>query len=96
VLRSLNYDNVLEVDVGKSEEPYIRMVVETYRESGSGLHGDIHVRPVSDQGIPQSLRVRFPKSLRRAYPVETRFRVTQSSPTEKAAVNSFTQIMLGM
>jgi hypothetical protein len=66
---------MVEDEMGKPEEPYIRIVVETYRESGSGLHGDIHVRPIAGQGIPQSLRVRFPKSLRRAYPIGTRFRV---------------------
>ena len=36
----------LEAGVGKPEEPYIRIIVETYIESGSGLHGDIHVRPL--------------------------------------------------
>ena len=69
------YGNMAEAEVGKPEEPYIRIVVETYRESGSGLHGDIHVRPIAGQGIPQSLRVRFPKSLRSAHPIGTRFRV---------------------
>jgi hypothetical protein len=55
-----------EAEVGKPEEPYIQIVVE---------NGDIHVRPIAGQGIPQRLRVRFPKSLRSAYPIGTRFRV---------------------
>jgi hypothetical protein len=61
--------------MGKPEEPYIRIVVETYIESGSGLHGDIHVRPIAGQRVPPTLRVRFPKRLRREHPVGTRFLV---------------------
>lgn len=61
--------------MGMPDEPYIWLIVETYRESGSGLHGDIHVRPVPGQGIPTDLRVRFSKSARRAYPIGTKFRV---------------------
>jgi hypothetical protein len=38
------------------DEPYYTLIVETYRESGSGLHGDIHVRCVRGQEFPQSLR----------------------------------------
>jgi hypothetical protein len=64
-----------DVIMGKPQEPYIRIIVETYYESGSGLHGDIHVRPIAGQQIPQDLRVRFPRALRSAYPVGTRFRV---------------------
>ena len=37
--------------MGKPEEPYIRVIAETYRESGTGLHGDLHVRPIAGQGI---------------------------------------------
>jgi hypothetical protein len=65
----------LEAEVGKPEEPYIRIVVETYYESGSGLHGDLHVRPIAGQGLSRDLRVRFPKALRRAHQVGTRFLV---------------------
>jgi hypothetical protein len=67
--------SIVEAAMGKPEEPYIRVVVETYRESGSGLHGDIHVRPIAGEQLPQSLRVRFPKSLRHAHPIGTRFLV---------------------
>ena len=31
--------------MGMPDEPYYTIIVETYRISGSGLHGDIHVRP---------------------------------------------------
>jgi len=61
--------------VGKPEEPYIRIIVETYIESGSGLHGDIHVRPIAGQGVPRNLRVRFPRALRSAHEIGTRFYV---------------------
>jgi hypothetical protein len=61
--------------MGKPEEPYILIVVETYLESGSGLHGDLHVRPISGQALPPDLRVRFRKALRRAHPLGTRFLV---------------------
>lgn len=61
--------------MGKPEEPYIRIIVETYLESGSGLHGDIHVRPISGQKVPRSLRVRFPRAIRNAHPIGTRFLV---------------------
>ena len=42
------------------DEPYYTIVVETYRISGSGLHGDIHVRPVAGEQFPQTLNVRSP------------------------------------
>lgn len=61
--------------MGKPTEPYIRIIVETYRESGSGLHGDIHVRPIPGQQVPTTLRVRFPKALRHAHDIGTRFKV---------------------
>ena len=35
--------------MGMPEEPYYTIVVETYRVSGSSLHGDIHVRPVAGE-----------------------------------------------
>lgn len=56
-------------------EPYIRVVVETYNETGSGLHGERHVRPIPGEQLPQSLRVRFPKALRFAHPLGMHFLV---------------------
>jgi hypothetical protein len=35
--------------MGMPDEPYYTLIVETYYESGSGLHGDIHVRCVEGQ-----------------------------------------------
>lgn len=74
--------------MGKPEEPYIRMIVETYAESGSGLHGDLHVRPIAGQGISKSLRVRFPKALRRAYDRGMHFLV-YAKLTDKDGGNDF-------
>lgn len=61
--------------MGMPGEPYYTIVVETYRISGSGLHGDIHVRPVKGEKFPQTLHVRSPKEMRRKYPIGTRFRI---------------------
>lgn len=74
--------------MGKPSEPYILIVVETYLESGGGLHGDIHVRPIAGQRLPPNLRVRFPKSLRHAHQIGTRFRV-YAKLTDKEGGNSF-------
>ena len=59
--------------MARPEEPTIRVMVESYRESGSGLHGNVHIRPVEGQGFPTTLRVRCSKGLSRNYPVGTRF-----------------------
>jgi hypothetical protein len=64
-----------EADLGMPDEPYYTLVVETYYESGSGLHGDEHVRCVEGQPFPSSLRIRSPKEMRRRYPVGTRFQI---------------------
>ena len=61
--------------MGMPDEPYYTIVVETFRKSGSGLHGDIHVRPIKGKKFPQTLHVRFPKKVRFAHPVGTRLRV---------------------
>jgi hypothetical protein len=78
----------LEAEVGKPEEPYFRIIVETYRESGGGLHGDLHVRPIPGQDLPRHLRVRFPKALRRAHPLGTHFLV-YAKRTDKEGGNDF-------
>ena len=61
--------------MAKPDEPHCIVAVETYRISGSGLHGAIHVRPVNGEQFPQTLHVRFAKKLRCAHPVDTRFRI---------------------
>jgi hypothetical protein len=74
--------------MGKPEEPYYTIVVETYRISGPGLHGDVHVRPVEGEHFPQTLHVRSPKEMRRNYPVGTRFRI-YAKLTDKEGGNPF-------
>lgn len=59
--------------MGKPNEPTVQIVVKTYIESGSGLHGDRHVRPVPGQGYPEGTRVRCSKAMRFAHPIGTRF-----------------------
>ena len=43
--------------MAKANEPYRYVVVESYRESGSGLHGNVHIRPVPAEGFPPGMRV---------------------------------------
>ena len=59
--------------MGKPTEPTVRIVVETYAETGGGLHGDRHVRPVDGQGYPQGTRVRCSKPMRFGHPLGTKF-----------------------
>jgi hypothetical protein len=60
--------------MGKPNEPYYVLIVETFLKSGSGLHGDRHVRCIDGQ-FPPGLHVRFPRAVRYAYSVGTRFRI---------------------
>ena len=63
-----------ENDLAKPDEPYIRVVVESFvPTSTSGLHGAVHIRPVDGQGLPTTLHVECSKKLSRDYPVGTRF-----------------------
>lgn len=61
--------------MAKANEPYRTVVVESYWEGGSGLHGDVHIRPVSAEGFPLGMRVECSKELSRDYPVGTKFRI---------------------
>jgi len=62
--------------MAKENEPYRQVVVESYRARvTSGLHGDIHIRPIAGQGLPTGLQVECSKKLSRDYPVGTRFRI---------------------
>ncbi len=51
------------------------MGVETYRISGSGLRGDIHVRSLKVNNFPQTKHFRFPRTIWHAHPIGTRFRI---------------------
>lgn len=59
--------------MGKPEEHTVRVLVESYQQAGSGLHGDVHIRPVAGQRFAPTLRVRCSKGLSKNYPVGTRF-----------------------
>ena len=62
--------------MAKDDTPYIDLIVESYRAtSTSGLHGDIHIRPVAGQGYSVDLRVECSKDLSRKYPVGTKFKI---------------------
>lgn len=74
--------------MGMPDEPYYTLIVETYRERGSGLHGDIHVRCVPGQEFAPSFRVRFPKAPRYAHKIGTRFRI-YAKLTDKEGGNPF-------
>jgi hypothetical protein len=66
---------MLEEAMAKVDGAYFWVVVESYRRSGSGLHGDIHVRPISGEKFPSTLHVECSKKLVTDYPVGTRFRI---------------------
>lgn len=59
--------------MGKPTEPTVRVIVESYEEIGSGLHGERHVRPLPGQGYPAGTRVRCSKAMRYGHPLGTRF-----------------------
>ena len=61
--------------MAKPFEPYRDVVVESVRKSGSGLHGDVHIRPVAGQGYADDIRVECSKTLSRDFPVGTHFKI---------------------
>lgn len=63
--------------MAKANEGYHPLEVESYRESGSGLHGDVHIRPVPGQWAAPHLRVECSKRLSdlKRYKLGTRFRI---------------------
>lgn len=53
---------------------YEEVEVESYiPASTAGLHGEVHIRPMPGQGFPDDLHVSCSRSLKRDYPVGTRF-----------------------
>lgn len=58
------------------DNQYQLVVVESYKPArAGGLHGQVHIRPVSGQGFPTTLHVECSKGLSKNYPVGTRFRI---------------------
>ena len=64
--------------MAKYGEPYVSVIVESYRPSRTGgLHGPIHIRPVAGQGYPDNMHVQCWKGLSdpNRYPVGTKFKI---------------------
>ena len=62
--------------MAKEFEQYRQVVVESYRATAtSGLHGEVHIRPIAGQGFATELQVECSKKLSRDYPVGTRFSI---------------------
>ena len=58
------------------DNPYVYVVVESYKPSStSGLHGEVHIRPVKGEQFSQSINVECSKKLSKEYPVGTKFRI---------------------
>lgn len=67
-----------ESPMAKRNEPYRYCIVESYYPvSTAGLHGPIHIRPISGQPFPTHLQVECNKDLTNPslYKVGTRFRL---------------------
>ena len=54
---------------------YRQVVVETYEEVKAGNSSRIHVRPVPGQPYPTTMDVECSRSMRKLYPVGTKFRI---------------------
>lgn len=75
--------------MAKPNEPYRQIIVESYRAADtSGLHGDIHIRPMAGQGFSTELQVQCSKSLTRDYEVGTQFRI-QAKLTDRKGGGEF-------
>lgn len=62
--------------MAKPNETYVYVLVESFKPSvTSGLHGEIHIRPILGQGYPTTLRVQCSKNLSKNYPVGTKFKI---------------------
>lgn len=54
---------------------YKQVVVETYFEIKGGKSSRIHVRPVSGQIYPTTMDVECSRTMRKAYPIGTKFKI---------------------
>ena len=54
---------------------YQQVIVETYYAVKPGKSSRIHARPVAGQPFPQSMDVECSRSMRKEYPVGTKFRI---------------------
>ena len=59
-------------------EDYRKVIVESYSpDSTSGLHGEVHIKPLKNQGYSQNIHVQCSKKLSdtKQYPIGTKFRI---------------------
>lgn len=54
---------------------YNQVIVETYYAVKSGKSSRIHVRPAAGQAYPQSMDVECSRTMRKAYPIGSKFRI---------------------
>lgn len=54
---------------------YSQVVVEAYYAVKGGKSSRIHVRPAADQAYQQTMDVECSRTMRKAYPVGTKFRI---------------------
>lgn len=82
--------------MAKENEQYRQLIVESYMIVGaSGLHGEVHIRPVDGQGLSRKLQVECSKKLSRNFPVGTQFQI-RAKLTDREGVGSiFTVIPAG-
>ena len=77
-----------EDPMAKPYESYKKVIVESFKISGSGLHGDVHIRPITGQGYDRGIRVECSKKLSKDYPVGTRFKI-KAKLTDKDGGSEF-------
>ncbi|MEB0060337.1 MULTISPECIES: hypothetical protein [unclassified Variovorax] len=69
--------------MAKPNEPCRFVVVESFKPpAASGLHGDVHIRPVAGHQLPTTLFVECSKKFSKAYPVGTKIRI-RAKPTDR-------------
>ena len=67
--------------------PYLNVIIETYYpDSTSGLHGDIHARPIEGQGYPKNMHVSCSKKLKNKnyHAVGTKFKLKAKLTNRKS------------
>ena len=67
---------------------YQEVIVETFINKGESTDAKIRVRPSAGQGFPTSMRVECSRSMRKNYPVGTRFKL-QMKLTSKEGGTEF-------
>jgi hypothetical protein len=61
--------------MSKPWSEYQQVIVETYHAMKAGKSSRIHFRPVPGEAFPPTMDVECSRSMRKLYPVGTRFRI---------------------